>query len=716
MWSAFGVFSRPTLRAMHEEMGRFLAQDEEQNVQQNAASQTHVPHQINDSAARVHSEGHIQGGHTHQETYPLGERPMPGAFTTTPPPEIDSGSAMDRSSLRQDSLTGESQTASEADGQAAPLGFFATGAKGSAREQSSTPAARDSTVLSSNSHTLPQSSGSSSLDPSIINISHSQVPGAPGTPPGNASYTPMSDHEKLVKQRRLDDRIFWRQAEMRAPQVPPISKPLSVARISASSGVGRTTAFLLDSDPRPGQMGSGNEDDGEVLQGTKSSSKPHAVSIISVGSSDNEESSASAQPVPQNRPSGPPSNSSIPQKRPLLNSAGGDSGHNNDEEERVETLAPPPTKPSNKRPKLGPQSLYVAEVDETGQTSTSDCAEADMVRLRSLFAVIDSNGNEREMMNAASQAARLTRKWNLTKADVITHFEGREDLSGYNIVNIKRRDGNKELPVRLDEWTGDLAAAMDLFFQTGYCTGGHYTCAKGRYMKEYVTVTFAGLADNTAASAHAFARIYNDVSRWALEYKGIPARSSYCRGVCRTLNDLGERELAREMRTAKKAEKRNLARRILQENKERQAQIDRLKTDCYKNAEAEDTVDLRNSDNEGREDDDDGELDTREQDELDRGIWESKMPDLPHNSSGQPAPNTSSKPEGKSEAGWKDAMSLVQFRKNNAECIKHVQKTKLMIKALGVWRSQAKTHDQAAFDQGKKDGKKIDVKGRAIDE
>ncbi|SMR61230.1 unnamed protein product [Zymoseptoria tritici ST99CH_3D1] len=687
--------------------------------------------------------GHDEDNRTRPFTYGQAGSPKFGPSAKEQSREIDPVLKMDRAVLRRDSLLDQRQSAKENAGraEAARSGSFAMGAKEPAQAQSSALEAGKSTNMASDNHTqsgessLPIDLGSSSL-----NRNKTPTPAVPVVTFGNASYTPMTNDEKvLAKQKRLRDKMFAQQAEIREAQKSISQRSAVSTSISATTGTGRDTALLPARKPQPGQMGSGNEDDGQVLQVSKPTRRSRAVSVISIGSSDDEEETVATQPVPQSQPAGfgPASTAeegpnfilkdlrgdraqsiklTIPQKRPRSKSPSSsddsDSAESDEEEEEVETLVQPPTKPSKKRAKPEPQSLYFAEIDETATRvgpSTGDCAESDMIRLRSLFAVIDSQGNEREMKNAARQAVRLTHRWNVTKAEVISHFEGRQDQDGISTVAIRRRDGNKELPVLFNAWTNDLCHAIKLFFATKVRTQNHHAYMKGVVKTDFIYIKFGGIAENTVASAHAFVKIYNDISRWALEYKGIPARSSYCRGVCKGLHDMAMLEREYEARAAQEAgrtRERDHARRIQEEEKARQAEIEH---------EAEETSKADQDDHDG--DNDDNELDDFEQEHFRTLMSEArarKMPTPPPDYSGQPAANTTSKPEDKPEAAWKDETTMVTFYKNADQIADEAFAKAYKGKVKKGRKSQAKSFDKAAYESGQVDAKKLAPKRQAI--
>lgn len=89
-------------------------------------------------------------------------------------------------------------------------------------------------------------------------------------------------------------------------------------------------------------------------------------------------------------------------------------------------------------------------------------------------------------------------------------------------------------------------------------------------------IKFYGVAVNATAAASAFEKVYNQINEWARSRKGVNSKNSYCLGAAVELQKTAEGEKLAEEVQAKKMDDEALARRIKQEEVERDAQLGRL--------------------------------------------------------------------------------------------------------------------------------------------
>jgi hypothetical protein len=116
-------------------------------------------------------------------------------------------------------------------------------------------------------------------------------------------------------------------------------------------------------------------------------------------------------------------------------------------------------------------------------------------------------------------------------------------------------------------FTGTLASAMCVFFDCKcYSTG----------KPSSFEWTFYGIASNTAAAAMAFEMTYNLILNWSMLKKGRSIKSSYNTGVADGLYDLAQEEKREEMMKAMEKEAEIMTKCLVEEQSQRQKEIDRL--------------------------------------------------------------------------------------------------------------------------------------------
>lgn len=488
------------------------------------------------------------------------------------------------------------------------------------------------------------------------------------------------------------------------------------------------------------------------------------------------------------------------------------------DENATDVVRNPRKKRAVKPPAL---SLYVAKAEEAAARvvgSTADLGDATLLKIQKILSRADQAGaNESEAKVALRRATDLMAKLNITRAEVLAHNpDGQKDFAGQSTLTIERRDGNTTLPVLLTSWASRLCFAMTRFFSIKSYTTKIYM--KHQKKTAYVRVTFYGIAENSATAASAYEMVFNLLGHWALAYKGISSRNSYCLGVCYALEDLAESERKEEEKAAALAEETEMARRVEQEKVDRQAELDRLKTldaESYsadtetaftmpgngggssvtagvhpgaaqsgvsraakESMDAQATCEDADSDNEsgctfGRDDQDteriylssdDGDVDSDasaggffngrdntsdeddeeddkddEEDEEDTeeqvarhlfGTLLSPEPESPTSETETPAVqpgdvltldggatslSVDAEPEVDAESRWKSRTALVSFRKTAEKIADEYLKTN-SVKTRRGRKYKMKKVDHAAFEKGREDAKKIDVRRKAIDE
>ncbi|GIZ48420.1 hypothetical protein CKM354_001148100 [Cercospora kikuchii] len=258
-------------------------------------------------------------------------------------------------------------------------------------------------------------------------------------------------------------------------------------------------------------------------------------------------------------------------------------GHADSEQADQVTVNKRRKKCTTKGPKLGAPPLYKAQVIDTADNdvrvmaSTDDIAQNILERIKKCLA----SGNhphtpEAEAKRALHIASRLMKQYNVTQAEVLAHTtpEQQLQLGGCSVVSIVRNDGNLTKNVQQQIYIGELAYAMEDFFNVKFFTGT--TTINYSPFTRGLNITFYGVAANTVAAANAFEMTHNLMVEWARKYSGVVGRSSYCLGICDELRRAAEQEKKEEMERAKEAEAKILAFRIQEEEAQCRAKISRL--------------------------------------------------------------------------------------------------------------------------------------------
>lgn len=373
---------------------------------------------------------------------------------------------------------------------------------------------------------------------------------------------------------------------------------------------------------------------------------------------------------------------------------------------------------------------------------------------------------EAEAQQALRLATRLMSSQNLTQADVLASSDSEEKQAhaGMSIVEIISQTGAAP---RNESWVNQVACAINLFFDVKAYSTSYANRTK-------LSWTFYGLAVNTVAAAHAFEMVHNQVLTWAAEkaaakqVTGKTGKNSYCQGVAAGLIALAKGEKKEEMRLAIESEKKRLKDAEVKEQEQIKKEKQRLRDPPVKDEDArvkpepredglpsgrnvkledvadEDDVELfRNGvkrsasadfddgysrwtgpDHDGSSDTDDfhdpfpnftgDDIKPHFDETLERDIID--LTDDLEGVKPKPEPqDIKPKPEPDEEgAGWHSSNQLIRFRQD-AERIaddylasQHAG-LKLKKRAKSTYKK-----DSGAFEQGRADAKKIDVKRKRI--
>lgn len=134
------------------------------------------------------------------------------------------------------------------------------------------------------------------------------------------------------------------------------------------------------------------------------------------------------------------------------------------------------------------------------------------------------------------------------------------------MVSVKHADGSSK-PVKHQSWVQTLVSAMLTFFDCkSYSTG----------LFSSIEWTFYGIAENTIAAAMAFEMAYNVIVEWARPYKGVGTKNSYCIGAAEELDRMARNEKKDEEEKAKRAEFQTMKASVNQEEAQRREELKRL--------------------------------------------------------------------------------------------------------------------------------------------
>ncbi|KAI9002503.1 hypothetical protein DFJ74DRAFT_695848 [Hyaloraphidium curvatum] len=340
---------------------------------------------------------------------------------------------------------------------------------------------------------------------------------------------------------------------------------------------------------------------------------------------------------------------------------------------------------------------------------------------------------------------------NVTQADLMAkedaeHRAKRAGLSDVTVAPNPEHPGSaKRKAIRLELWHTLAADAIRKFFDVRYSTARRNKVRPTDVPR--IVFTFRGIAENTVAAAYAFEMVFYTILTFCMERKDVKgSRNSYRRGVAQGLLEQARLERKEEEQRAAEAERKALAERIAKEEEERRKELERLRGPDSGVAmeEVEEPAIKReeprasarrtfaDTDDQDPDSEDDGGQDVGvdfEDDpepatangaanaaalaaELDRLVAAQDAPPL-----AAPPAAAETQPDILADAEpleWKSVGQLVRFRKDAMK----IAEEALKIRGTRLKKRRVLSGgklDKDAFQRGKQDSKKIDVKRRKIE-
>ncbi|KAK4702843.1 hypothetical protein P7C70_g3376, partial [Phenoliferia sp. Uapishka_3] len=420
---------------------------------------------------------------------------------------------------------------------------------------------------------------------------------------------------------------------------------------------------------------------------------------------------------------------------------------------------------------------FIAQVVDEEAPLTSESAErlasvdaSALSKIRRALALAKHTGTgEAEAKRAFKMVTQLIARENLSMADIIASESEKEQdkRAGMTVVRVTTRDG---AVVRMTAWIITLMNAVD----SAFLVKSYY---ESFYGGQYLHICFYGLATNAAAAASAYEMVQNLALEWSLRRKDLKGRvafSCYRQGVARGIYEAAEEERIREEEDAEALEQKLIADSDAQAEKLRTEEVARLEPVVLQKkggATIEDVTILepphcsgssstkassatapsdesesawlrreapivnegarktssRGMDYENEEedfdltsldsDDDDGSI-------SDSGGGDDRWTRDPASDSsdaddtvkaGNPGNAEKDPPEASSGASWTSSAQLALFRSNAGAIADSFLKSQGIELRTGRRRKPLK-YDPKAYNIGKEDSKKIDLKRKRIDE
>ena len=214
------------------------------------------------------------------------------------------------------------------------------------------------------------------------------------------------------------------------------------------------------------------------------------------------------------------------------------------------------------------QPLYEVVVRE--RAPVIDVAACE--RIHSCIKLADDPGaTPQQVDNAMRTAARMAERMNIKLSDVLALGDpDKDDIhAGHSIATLRRVDGNLNKKVTKAHYVGKLLEACTTYFECKSWTTRRDSS---------IDFVFYGIREQTVFAVEACCIVYNKMVGWAADskYKGSVGKGSYCEGVC-----VGHIRIARQERKdaenkAKAKDKEAMAARIVDEEAQRKAELDRL--------------------------------------------------------------------------------------------------------------------------------------------
>lgn len=296
------------------------------------------------------------------------------------------------------------------------------------------------------------------------------------------------------------------------------------------------------------------------------------------------------------------------------------------------------------------------------------------------------NTPELEAKAAWRMSSRLMAQYNVTQADLLAETTINNDFASFGgesvVAIVNDRDYDRD--VINQAWVSDIAKAMTIFFDCAEYSVSDY---------DAIEWTFYGIAANTVAAAMAFEMAHNLTLEWARNKKGV--KHSYCLGIGDGLVEMARQEKRAERKQADENEKQ---RRCIQSNDVDDPMADWPTTFA---AENEQPLDL----------DADFEDQLRQMTRPSKRSHQSKNGDRQTTTSSE-AQNSS--PSSSAMTVWKSSQALVQFRQSAQKVADEYLKATHPDIGFRKESGSHKVRDFAAYHEGKRDSKSIDVKRRRI--
>ncbi|KAL0257115.1 hypothetical protein SLS55_007925 [Diplodia seriata] len=423
------------------------------------------------------------------------------------------------------------------------------------------------------------------------------------------------------------------------------------------------------------------------------------------------------------------------------------------EEEREEGQPNRPAQRRRARAPKGPRpAVYRAFTKELYKPP-----DAKMLRIiRCLEKSNHPNTSEAEGRAALCVAQRLMADHNVVENEVLIHMPLKEQTkrAAHSVACVRRVVENGK-QIRLAMFASELAGAMAYFFDCKYYRKRFYTEA---------TFTFYGISENTALAAIAFTNIHNLIVEWSRSKKGVAYVRSYCIGVAQGLRRSAKKIKEEELKLAERVEAESLAEREEAERVQRQKELDRLRplpepetgssgsrsglpavyiVDLTANTsdsdsdesttsgtnvgDADHDVDMNHIINDSSssggdsdsdintdsdiESDSDSEGGSEYDDSGNRGR-SSAMPPPPPRRLPSLSPPLGRAASAREETPWQSAGQLVAFR---GRCLtvadEYLKERNIKLKNRG--RKRAPIKDRTAWNEGKKDSEKINIREQA---
>ncbi|KAJ5766681.1 uncharacterized protein N7511_004297 [Penicillium nucicola] len=397
-------------------------------------------------------------------------------------------------------------------------------------------------------------------------------------------------------------------------------------------------------------------------------------------------------------------------------------------------------KRSARKPVQKATVIETAHESQSQATSTVDKRILDRIQ-KCLSRAYHANTSEAEAKAALFLSQRLMSQHNVTQADLMASDDNtnKAHYGGRSVVSIVRTASSSKRVIK-EAFAMKLATTMGTLFDCKSFSTDFGTSLQW---------TFFGIAKNTVAAAMGFQFAHNQILDWAGAYKGGTPTFSYRLGVADGLAAMAYREKKRELEQVQRKELDLIAAKESEESKKRQREVDRLhllptsKTISNGPSDSEDKYLVSKSPFSNLADsgiDSDSDLDEADglgikadfnmddahiidfSDDLDESIKRFVKDESPGPSNSIEIPKystdseTTIKPESSPTSvtsPWESGMQLVQFRATAEQVADDFLKQNNIKLRSGRKRS-SNVRDLSAYQSGKQDSSKIELRGQAL--